>query len=67
MRPVFSCRSCGFVSTLGHEFTRFQGVRVCKDCKEDYGRDADVTRWIDQAVASARKVAAEKFAERSTI
>lgn len=55
MKPVHHCKACGFVSTIGSEFTREYGVRVCLDCKADYGKDADVTRWIDQAAAQAAR------------
>lgn len=58
MRKVHSCQSCGFVSTIGEEFGRVQGVKVCLDCKDDYGKDANVTRWVDEKVAAAAKAAA---------
>lgn len=48
---VHHCRSCGFISTCGPAFTRLLGVKVCKECKDDYGTDDDVTRWVDAAVA----------------
>jgi hypothetical protein len=57
MRKVHSCQSCGFVSTIGEEFGRVQGVKVCLDCKDDYGKDANVTRWVDEKVAAAAKAA----------
>lgn len=50
MKSVYVCRSCGFVSTCGSEFRLEQGVRVCVDCKEEYGKNEDVSRWIDSAV-----------------
>ena len=49
MRPLHSCKSCGFISTAGDAFTRLLGVKVCVGCAEQYGSDPDVTRWIDLA------------------
>jgi len=63
MRKVHSCQSCGFVSTIGTEYGREQGVKVCLDCKADYGKDADVTRWIDEKVAAGEKAAASAAPE----
>lgn len=57
MRKVHSCQACGFLSTTGTEYGRQQGVKVCLDCKADYGKDADVTRWIDEKVAAREKEA----------
>ena len=65
MRKVHSCKSCGFVSTVGEEFGRVQGVKVCLDCKEDYGKDANVTRWVDEKVAAAAKASAEAGAVKT--
>lgn len=50
LKSVYVCRYCGFVSTLGGEFRVEQGIRVCVDCKADYGKDEDVTQWINAAV-----------------
>jgi len=50
MKSLFVCRSCGFLSTLGSEFRVEQGIRVCLDCKTEYDRDVDVTRWVNAAV-----------------
>lgn len=57
MREVHSCESCGFVSTIGGEFGRVEGINVCLDCRGDYGKDADVTRSVNEKVAAAAKAA----------
>lgn len=58
MRKVHACQSCGFVSTMGSEFVRFLGVKVCAECKTEYGSDPDVTRWIDEKRPGEGKVEA---------
>lgn len=57
MRKLHACRSCGHVSTAGGEFKRITAsdghtVKVCDECAKVYGRDSDVTRWVDQAAAA---------------
>jgi hypothetical protein len=64
MRKVHSCQSCGFVSTVGEEFGRVQGIKVCLDCKEDYGKDENVTRWVNEKVADAAKAATTDAAHK---
>ena len=54
MRKLHQCKSCGHLSTAGSEFTRIAAengrrVTVCDECAESYGRDSDVTRWVNQA------------------
>lgn len=54
MRKLHQCKSCGHLSTAGSIFTRIAAenghmVKVCDDCAESYGRDSDVTRWVNQA------------------
>lgn len=52
MRPLYRCRACGFLSTLGSEFKRRDGVMFDKDCLEraDAG-EQPVARWVAEAVA----------------
>lgn len=67
MRKLHQCCSCGHLSTAGSVFTRIvakngRKVKVCDECAESYGRDSDVTRWVNQAgerleVESAQQVA----------
>lgn len=57
MRKLHACRSCGHLSTAGEAFKRITAangskVKVCDDCAEDYGRDANVTRWANEAAAA---------------
>lgn len=58
MRVVHACQACGFVSTMGSEFVRFLGVKVCGECKVEYGRDPDVTCWIKEKRPGEGKVEA---------
>ncbi len=53
MRPLFHCRCCGFLSTLGSEFTRVDGVLVDRLCAERVraGDDRE-TRWLADARAT---------------
>lgn len=59
MKTLHHCRSCGHLSTSGGGFTMATAsngglVKVCVCCAEDYGRDAEVTRWVDEAAASEK-------------
>jgi hypothetical protein len=55
MVPLFRCRACGFLSTLGSEFTRVEGVRFDKDCAESHalGLEPGAT-WVREAIAEAK-------------
>jgi hypothetical protein len=55
MKSVFHCKSCGFVSTYRQAYVIFLGILVCKECKEAYGMDLDVTRWVNDAVENNAK------------
>lgn len=48
MKELHHCKSCGFLSTIRSAFTIFMGLMCCIDCKNEYGNDEDVTRWIDK-------------------
>lgn len=52
MRPLYFCRACGFLSTLGSEFKRRDGVLFDKGCLERAEWDANTARWIAEAIAS---------------
>jgi protein-arginine kinase activator protein McsA len=61
MQKLHQCLSCGHLSTAGSVFTRITAengrkVRVCDECAESYGRDTEVTRWVNQA---AERIALE--------
>lgn len=63
MIPLFTCKACGFLSTLGSEFTSRQRVRFDNDCLEnaDAGREPWAT-WVRAALdkeAKARTITAE--------
>ena len=59
MRPLFRCRACGFMSTLGSEFKRRDGILFDTGCLERGEWDPTIARWIAQAIASPdRDVAA---------
>lgn len=58
MRSVHHCKSCGFVSTIGSEFSRKESVLFCKDCLASEATDQDVGRWIGQALAAASSTVA---------
>jgi len=49
MVDLYTCESCGFMSTLSSEFKLFKRVLLCKDCMAYYGTDPDVTNWVNQA------------------
>jgi transcription elongation factor Elf1 len=54
MKKLYQCKSCGHLSTVGSVFARIiakngRKVIVCDDCAESYGRDSDVTRWVNRA------------------
>lgn len=52
MKPLFRCRACGFLSTLGSEFTRRDGVMFDRDCLEraDAG-EQPIAEWVADALA----------------
>lgn len=52
MRPLFRCRACGFMSTLGSEFKRRDGILVDTGCLERGEWDPTIARWIAEAIAS---------------
>lgn len=52
MKPLFRCRACGFMSTLGSEFKRRDGVLFDAGCLERGEWDPTIARWIAEAVAS---------------
>ena len=37
MKRLHACEICGFLSTLGSEFTRVDGILVDKDCADRVG------------------------------
>lgn len=48
MKDLYHCKSCGFLSTERKEFTIFENILICKDCKKQYdNNDPDVMRWVD--------------------
>lgn len=48
---VYHCKSCGFISTRGKEYTYIKGVMFCIGCKEDYEAGVEnVTRWVTSAL-----------------
>lgn len=54
MRKLHHCQSCGHLSTAGSIFRKIAAengsrVKVCDECAEAYGCDADVTLWVNQA------------------
>lgn len=52
MRPVFHCQACGFVSTLGTQFVRIEGVLVDKQCASDFkDKKEPCTQWVEAAIA----------------
>lgn len=60
MIPLFTCKSCGLLSTFAGAYTRRSGVRFCNSCAEGYDADLPPTSvWcreaIDAALASERK------------
>lgn len=65
MRKLFHCCSCGFLSTSGTAFKRTKGVLVCDDCRDEYGKDEDVTRWTDRAVEKAASLKEQSILESS--
>lgn len=53
MQRLFHCRCCGFLSTLGSEFTRIDGLTVDKDCAEKIrAKDQQAVRWFEEAKAA---------------
>ncbi len=67
MIPLFSCRACGFLSTLGSEFTRIQGVTFDKDCAAAYERGEEPQRrWVEEKLpaTAGRALLAEARDER---
>jgi hypothetical protein len=52
MKHLFRCRCCGFLSTLGSEFTRIDGLTVDKDCAEKIKQGMQpAVRWFAEAKA----------------
>lgn len=49
---LYWCVSCGFLSTKRNAYKVRNGKIVCLDCDSDFGLDANVTRWMEQAGAA---------------
>lgn len=47
MAPLYSCMTCGFLSTLPSSYSVREGVRVCKTCALAIDRgDKQVCKWL---------------------
>ena len=71
MKKLHQCKSCGYLSTAGSEFSRIRAesgckITVCDECAESYGHNSDVTLWVNQAgdrfaLESAQQAVAAKY------
>lgn len=52
MKPLYRCRACGFLSTLGSEFKRRDGVLFDTGCLDRAEWDETTAQWIAEAIAS---------------
>jgi transcription elongation factor Elf1 len=51
MEKVFTCQSCGFLSTLRSAFEKYEGLIICTDCVSDHQAGEDPAHtWVEQAI-----------------
>lgn len=54
MKRLHACAVCGFLSTLGSEFTRLEGLTVDKECAEHIkDGTSSAAKWFASAKARA--------------
>lgn len=50
MMQLYTCKVCGFTSTVHDNYTFREGVRICLDCDEDIEAGDDrVLQWFQEA------------------
>lgn len=50
MMQLYTCKVCGFTSTVRDNYTFREGVRICFDCDKDIeAGDPKVIEWFKEA------------------